>query len=230
VLKVGELVEAVVLAMNIPERRISLGLKQALGDPWEDAQRKYPVGTVVEGPVTSLMNFGAFIDLGNGIEGMVHIGDITNEKRLNHPREVLTQGKIVKAVVLELDSERRRVRLGIKQLEPTSIDQYIEEHKAGDTVTGRLVDVANGSAKVELGEGVFAKCHIQAEAPENPRTESPKADLSSLTSMLSAKWKQGAATASQPAAREQAKAGQVRSFRITNLDPAQKRIEVELAS
>ena len=263
VLKAGELVEAIVLAVNIPERRISLGLKQALGDPWEDAQSKYPVGTVVEGPVTSLMNFGAFIDLGNGIEGMVHIGDIShvdtkhvdtkhadsrqsdsrqsdtrqsdtrNEKRLNHPREVLTQGKIVKAVVLELDSERRRVRLGMKQLQPTSIDEYIGEHKSGDTVTGRLVNVANGMAKVELGEGVFAKCRIEASAPEAgraPDPESPKHDLSSLTSMLSAKWKQGPASASQdPAGREEAKPGQVRSFRITNLDPSQKRIELELA-
>ncbi len=234
VLKPGELVEAVVLAIKIPERRISLGLKQALGDPWEDAKTKYPVGTVMEGPVTSLMNFGAFIDLGNGIEGMVHIGDISNEKRLNHPREVLTPGKVVKAVVLELDAERRRVRLGMKQLEPTSVDQYIEEHKSGDTVTGRLVDVANGSAKVELGEGVFARCRIEEEpratpAPQASRAETQKPDLSSLTSMLSAKWKQGPALASEPPAREQAKPGQVRSFRITALDPAQKRIEVELA-
>ena len=235
VLKAGELVEAIVLAVQIPERRISLGLKQALGDPWEDAQSKYPVGAVVEGPVTSLMNFGAFIDLGNGIEGMVHIGDISNEKRLNHPREVLTQGKIVKAVVLELDAERRRVRLGMKQLEPTSIDQYIEEHKAGDTVTGRLVDVGKGMAKVELGEGVFAKCKMEVEdaKPEAAKPlGAPKADLSSLTSMLSAKWKQGASspgtTPSEAPAPEQARAGQVRSFRITNLDPAQKRIEVEL--
>ncbi len=237
VLKPGELVEAVVLAIKIPERRISLGLKQALGDPWEDAKTKYPVGTVVEGPVTTLMNFGAFVDLGNGIEGMVHIGDITHgdartEKRLNHPREVLTAGKIVKAVVLELDAERRRVKLGMKQLEPTSVDQYIEEHQAGQTVTGRLVDVSSGMAKVELGEGVFAKCRIvAAAAPEAPRADPqpPQRDLSSLTSMLSAKWKQGAATSSEPPAREQAKPGQVRSFRITALDPAQKRIEVELA-
>ncbi|MGI8741153.1 MAG: 30S ribosomal protein S1 [Bryobacteraceae bacterium] len=230
VLKPGELVEAIVLGIHVGERRISLGLKQALGDPWEDAQNKYTPGTVVEGPVTTLMNFGAFIDLGNGIEGMIHIGDISPDKRLNHPREMLSQGRVVRAVVLELDRERRRVKLGMKQLEPTSIDHYIEEHKVGETVTGRLVDVANGTGKAELGEGILVKCRIPAEAAAAPaaREETAKTDLSSLTAMLSAKWKQGGAGPSQPS-REQARAGQVRSFRITNLDPAQKRIEVELA-
>ncbi len=87
VLKPGEMVEVVVLGVNAQEHRISLGLKQALGDPWEEAQRKYTPGAVVEGAVTSLTNFGCFVDLGNGIEGMIHISDITGEKRLNHPRE-----------------------------------------------------------------------------------------------------------------------------------------------
>ena len=117
----------------------------------------------------------------------------------------------------------------MRQLVPTSVDEYILEHQAGETVTGRLVDVSHGMAKVELGEGVFAKCRIVTAAPEAPRADATQRDLSSLTSMLSAKWKQGAASPSEPPAREQAKAGQVRSFRITALDPAQKRIEVELA-
>ena len=106
-------------------------MKQALGDPWEEALKKYPVGAVVEGPVTSLAKFGAFVDLGDGIEGMIHIGDISREKRLNHPNEVLKVGEKVKAQVLEADKERRRLRLGIKQLEPTSIDEYIAERKVG---------------------------------------------------------------------------------------------------
>jgi small subunit ribosomal protein S1 len=228
VLKNGEMVEAVVLAVQIPEKRISLGLKQALGDPWEDAATKYAPGTIVEGPVTSMQNFGAFVDLGNGIDGMIHIGDISREKRLNHPREALSTGQTVKAIVLEVDREKRRIRLGVKQLEPTSIDEFIAEHQVGQLVTGRLVDVRNGRAKAELGEGVYAECQVPGEAPpEAAPPKSEKTDLSSLTAMLSARWKQGAETAERK--REPAKAGQVRSFRITGLDAGGKKIEVELA-
>ena len=117
--------------MNAEERRISLGYKQVLGDPWDSVTQKFPVGSAVEGPVTNLTAFGAFIDLGDGIEGMVHISDITNEKRLNHPKEKLAKGQTVKGVVLEVDRERRRIRLGMKQLEPTTVDGFISEHQTG---------------------------------------------------------------------------------------------------
>lgn len=231
-LKPGDLVESVVLGVNAAEHRISLGLKQALGDPWEEAQQKYPQGTIVEGAVTSIQPFGAFVDLGNGIEGMIHIGDISREKRLNNPREVLAMGQTVKAIVLEQDKERRRIRLGMKQLEPTSLDHYIAEHKVGDVVTGRVVDVSGSRVKAELGEGVFAVCRIPGvEPPKKGASESAsqtsKADLSSMTAMLSARWKKGAPMESQPA-REQLRAGQVQSFRITGIDPAKKSLEVEL--
>jgi small subunit ribosomal protein S1 len=230
VVKVGELVEAVVLGVNIAERRISLGLKQALGDPWDEAASKFAPGTAVEGPVSSLTNFGAFVDLGNGIEGMIHISDITREKRLNHPREALTVGQKVRAAVLELDRPKRRIRLGMKQLEPTTIDEYISEHQPGETVTGRVVETGRDSLKVELGEGVIATCRApeQATAESGGAPQPAAADLSSLTAMLSAKWKQGA-TGTAAAPREAAKAGQIRSFRILTLDAARKRIEVELA-
>jgi small subunit ribosomal protein S1 len=227
VVKPGEMVEAIVLGINLADKRISLGLKQALGDPWEQAQSKYTPGTVVEGPVTSLQNFGAFIDLGDGVDGMVHISDITNEKRLNHPREELITGKTVRAVVLEFDRAKRRIRLGMKQLQPTSVDEYIAEHKVGENVTGRIAEVGGGRAKAEIGEGVFADCRLLAEAAaEQTQAEPGKADLSSLSAMLSAKWKQG--TASSQPAKDQLKAGQVRSFRIVTLDAAKKRIEVEV--
>ena len=228
-LKTGEMVEAVVLGINAADRRISLGLKQALGDPWEDAVKKYPIGAVAEGPVTSLTNFGCFIDLGGGIDGMIHISDITSEKRLNHPREALATGQTVRAVVLEVDRERRRIKLGIKQLEPTTADEYIAEHQVGQAVTGRIVEAGKGRAKVELGEGVFAECQVREEiakgasAPES----ASKADLTSLTAMLSAKWKQGPAAASPP--NESPRAGQIRTFRILKLDQPNKKIEVELA-
>lgn len=229
VLKAGEMVEALVLGVNIAERRISLGLKQALGDPWDDAAKKYAPGTVVEGPVTSLTNFGCFVDLGQGMEGMIHISDITREKRLNHPKEAVTVGQTVRAQVLELDRERRRIKLGIKQLEPTTVDEYLSEHSVGETVTGRIVEAAHGRARVELGEGIFAVCQIPAEATSqaSPGGAAPAADLSSLTAMLSAKWKQGAGAS---AARiEPARAGQIRSFRVVKIDPAAKKIELELA-
>jgi small subunit ribosomal protein S1 len=228
VLKTGEMVEAVVLGVNTPERRIALGLKQALGDPWEEASKKYAPGSVVEGPVTSLTNFGCFVDLGDGIEGMIHISDITGEKRLNHPREALTVGQTVRAQVLELDRERRRIKLGIKQLVPTSVDEYLNEHSVGETVTGRVVDTARGRARVELGEGIFAECRMPEESAAAASSErAPGADLSSLTAMLSAKWKQGG-TAPAAARSEPARAGQIRSFRVVRLDPANKKIELEL--
>jgi len=136
---------------------------------------------------------------------------------------------VVKAQVLEIDAEKRRIRLGMKQLVPTSVDEYIAEHKEGDVVTGRMTDVSSGRAKVELGEGVHATCRLTADAPqrEDPRQES-KVDLSSLTSMLEAKWKGGgeSGSGSKP---ERARAGQVRSFRIVKLDPASKKIELDLA-
>src|SRR5438309_2621739 len=135
VVKPGETVEAVILGVNAGERRISLGLKQALGDPWAGVAQKFAPGTVIEGPVTSLTKFGAFVQLTEGVEGMIHVSDLSAEKRINHPQDMLRVGQTVKAQVLELDPEKRRLKLGIKQMVPTSIEEYIAEHKIGDTVT-----------------------------------------------------------------------------------------------
>jgi small subunit ribosomal protein S1 len=227
-LKIGERVETVILQVNAEERRISLGYKQILGDPWDTVTQKFAVGSVVEGPITNVAAFGVFIDLGDGIEGMVHISDITNEKRLNHPKEKLAKGQTIKGVVLEMDRERRRIRLGMKQLEPTTLDGFISEHQKGETVSGRLVEVHGNKATVELGEGVMGTCQLKATADPAPTPEETKAiDVSSLSAMLAAKWKQGG---SAGPAREMARAGQVRSFRISNLDAAKRLIELELAS
>ncbi|HET9285889.1 MAG TPA: 30S ribosomal protein S1 [Candidatus Angelobacter sp.] len=237
-LKTGETVEAVILGVNAGERRISLGLKQALGDPWADVAQKFPVGSVIEGPVISVAKFGAFVQLAEGIEGMIHVGDISAEKRINHPQEVLKTGQTVKAQVLEIDKEKRRVRLGIKQMVPSSLDEYIAEHKEGDVVTGRTVDVSGDVARIELGEGVFASCHMttaqasseqatsaQATAAESKPKEA-KADLSSLSSMLQTRWKSGGAAGETKT--QSAQTGQIRSFRISKLDPEAKKIELEL--
>jgi small subunit ribosomal protein S1 len=227
--KPGETVEAVVLGLNAPERKLSLGLKQALGDPWADAAQKFPIGSVVEGPISSITKFGAFVQIAEGIEAMIHVSDISAEKRINHPQDVLKTGQTVKAQVLELDVKKRRLKLGIKQLVPTSIDEYVVERKTGDVVTGRVIEVAGNSARVELGEGIHARCQLSAEKnKQEAGNQSGKTDLASLSSMLQARWKSGAVA--QTAKPEEVRAGQVRSFRITKLDPAAKKIEVELAA
>lgn len=230
VVKPNDLVEAVILGVNQADRRISLGLKQALGDPWADVARKFPVGWVVEGPVTSIQKFGAFVQIAEGVEGMIHIGDISadKDKRLNHPQEAIKMGQVVKAQVLEVDTEKRRLRLGMKQLVPTSVDEYIAEHKEGDVVTGRTTDVSGSRAKVELGEGVNATCRLMFDTPgKEEKANASKVDLSSLSSMLEARWK-GGEGGPGGAKSEPVRSGQVRSFRIVKLDPAIKKIELEL--
>jgi small subunit ribosomal protein S1 len=225
--KPGDTVDAVILAVNPAEQRISLGLKQALGDPWADAAQKFPVGSEVEGPVVSLTKFGAFVQLAEGLEGMVHVSDISAEKRINHPQDVLKVGQSVKALVLELDTEKRRLKLGMKQLVPTSIDEYVVEHKPGDEVSGRVVEVSSGAAQVELGEGIRAACKLPQPKKEDATAGSGAGtDVASLSSMLAARWKSGAvAESSKP---QEIQSGQIRKFRITKLDPAAKKIEVEL--
>jgi small subunit ribosomal protein S1 len=186
------------------------------------------VGKVVEDvPVTNLAKFGAFVDLGDGIEGMIHIADITSEKRLDHPKDMLAAGQKVRALILEVDRERRRIRLGMKQLEPTVVDKFIEEHKVGDTLSGRVISVAGEMAKVEVSEGIAATCRLPKDEPKQPAAEAPKAaDLSSMTAMLAQRWKQGGA--GESAGAPKLRTGEIRSFRISKLDAAAKRIEVEM--
>ena len=160
VVKPGETVEVVVLGVNQAEHRIALGLKQALGDPWANVAQSFAVGSVIEGPVTSLTKFGAFVQLAEGIEGMIHVSDISAEKRIEYPQDVLKVGQLVKAQVLAVDTAKRLLRLGMKQLVPTSVDEYIAEHKEGDVVTGRMGEVSGGHARVELGDGINASCRI----------------------------------------------------------------------
>jgi len=226
VVKTGETVEVIVLGINAGERRISLGLKQALGDPWVDVPQRFAVGSAVEGPVTSLTKFGAFVQLSEGVEGMIHVSDISAEKRIGQPADVLRVGQLVKAQVLAIDAEKRQMRLGMKQLVPTGLDEYVAEHKEGDVVTGRLVEDSGEQSRVELGEGIFAVCKGTAAVTAKSETQKQsKADLSSLSSMLQARWKTGAGA---PAKAEPARAGQVRSFRIARLDRTAKKIELEL--
>jgi len=230
VVKPGDTVEAVILGISMGERRMSLGLKQALGDPWADVAQKVAVGSVIEGPVTNIAKFGAFVQLTEGVEGMIHISEITAEKRINHPQEVLKIGQVVKAQVLAVDAEKRNIRLSMKQLIPSGLDEYIADHKEGDVVTGRMLEVSEGNARVELGEGVQGTCRMKAASPvverEPPAPATVKADLSSLGSMLQARWKSGAPASE--AAPEAGRTGQILKFRITKLEADPKKIELEL--
>jgi len=216
----------VILGVQAPEHRISLGLKQALGDPWVDAPQRFPVGSAIEGPVTSLTKFGAFVQLAEGVEGMVHVSEISAEKRINQPADVLRVGQVVQAQVIAIDPEKRQMRLSMKQLVPTGIDEYLAEHNEGDVVTGRLMDDSGSQPRVELGDGIHATCKMSAAAPAKIEVPAPSnTDLSSLTSMLQARWKSGSSPTPKA---EPARAGQVRSFRIVRLDKGAKKIEVEL--
>jgi small subunit ribosomal protein S1 len=230
ILKQGERVDAVILSIKPEERRIALGLKQTLADPWTEVERNFPVGSQIEGPVTSLMNFGAFVQLADGIDGLVHISEIDADRRLDHPSEVLHVGQVVKALVLAIDTEKRQIKLSMKQLIPTDIDEYITERKVGDTVTGRVVESSPSFFQVELGDGIRAICHkkegIAASAPKEAKPEGAL-DLSALSSMLKDRWKGKTAPAS--AKPEPLAEGQVRTFKITRLDAEAKKIEVELA-
>lgn len=230
-LKSGETVEGVILGINTAEKRISLGLKQALGDPWAETAKNLTVGSVIEGPVVSITKFGAFVQIAEGVEGMIHVSEISAEKRINHPQDVLKAGQVVKAQVLDIDGAKRNIRLSIKQMVPSSLDEYIAEHKEGDTVTGRVMKVSDGIARVELGEGVQGTCRMdsadKSQEEKAASTGNKPADLGSLSSMLQQRWKSGASpTAAKPDA---SSTGQIRSFRISKLDPAAKKIELELA-
>jgi small subunit ribosomal protein S1 len=225
-LKEGDTVEAVVLGVDTASKRISLGLKQALGDPWTDVAAKFGVGSQVEGPVTRMATFGAFVELAEGIEGLVHISEIVADRRLNHPSDVLHVGEVVKASVVAVDPEKRQIKLSMKQLIPTGLGEYLEEHKVGDTVSGRIVEQSAGLVVVELGEGIRATCPVEAEVVEESKASGGGVDLSQLTSMLSAQWKGAAGAAKKKA--EPLAVGQVRSFKIVGLDAEAQRIELKL--
>jgi len=159
VVKPGDQVEAVVLAVNSRERRISLGIKQLEPDPWSTVESRYSVGSVVEGRVRKLTDFGAFVEIEEGIDGLVHVSDLSWTKRVKHPSEVLKKGQSVQAVVLHINAANRRLSLGIKQLQPDAWEVFFRSHQVGDVVRGKVCRAANFGVFVELAEGVEGLCH-----------------------------------------------------------------------
>jgi small subunit ribosomal protein S1 len=164
VVKPGDQVEAVVLEVHPKDRRISLGLKQLEPNPWTTIDSRYSVGSVVEGRVRNMTDFGAFIEIEEGIDGLVHVSDLSWTKRIKHPSEILKKGQIVQAVILNIDSSQHRLSLGIKQLQPDAWETYFQSHQVGDTVHGRVCRLASFGAFVELAEGVEGLCHF-SEVP-----------------------------------------------------------------
>ena len=156
---VNDQVECVVLNVNPTERRISLGMRQLATNPWDSLIEKYPVGASVEGKVRNLTDFGAFIEIEEGIDGLVHVSNLSWTKRVKHPSEVLKKGDRVKAVVLAIDSEKRRLSLGVKQLQPDVWESFFQQHRIGDVVHGKVLRVATFGAFVEIADGIEGLCH-----------------------------------------------------------------------
>lgn len=172
----GQQVSAAVLALDPQAQRMSLGLKQLTEDPWKGLESKYPKGARVKGPVTGLTKYGAFVEIEPGIEGMIHVSDFSWEKRIAQPRDVVNKGDEVEACILNVDLEKRRIALGIKQLSSSPFELFMVNHKVGDTVEGEVVRLAEFGAFVRLAEGVEGFMHVSQVASE--RVEDPSKHLS----------------------------------------------------
>lgn len=164
VVKPGDQVEAVVLELNTKDRRISLGLKQLEANPWTTVEQRYSVGSVVEGRVRNMTEFGAFIEIEEGIDGLVHISDLSWTKRVKHPSEILRKGSVVQAVILAIDANSKRLSLGIKQLQPDAWETFFQQRNVNDVIHGKVLRVAGFGGFVELAEGVEGLCHF-SEVP-----------------------------------------------------------------
>jgi small subunit ribosomal protein S1 len=156
---VGDQVDCVVLNVNPAERRISLGMRQLATNPWDSLHEKFPVGMTVEGRVRNLTDFGAFIEIEEGIDGLVHVSNLSWTKRVKHPSEVLKKGDRVKAIILAIEPDKRRLSLGVKQLQPDVWESFFQAHHVGDVVHGKVLRVAAFGAFVEIAEGVEGLCH-----------------------------------------------------------------------
>jgi len=165
--KPGDEVETIILSVNPTDRRISLGMKQLQDNPWEQLEDKYPVGAIIEGRVRNLTDFGAFIEIEDGIDGLVHVSNLSWTKRIKHPSEVLKKGEKVRAIVLGVEPENRRLSLGVKQLQPDVWDTFFAQHRIGDVIKGKILRTAQFGAFVEIAEGVEGLCHVSEAVDQN---------------------------------------------------------------
>ncbi|NOT61781.1 MAG: S1 RNA-binding domain-containing protein, partial [Acidobacteria bacterium] len=163
----GQEIEAKVLAVDQNNRRISRGLKQIESNPWETIRDRYTVGTRVKGKVRNLTDFGAFVEVEEGIDGLVHVSDISWTKRIKHPNEALKKNQEVDAVITAIDIDGRRLSLSIKDLEPNAWDRFFDTHKIGDVVPGKVTRFANFGAFIELEDGIEGLCHVSKLADQH---------------------------------------------------------------
>jgi small subunit ribosomal protein S1 len=178
IVKVGDEVDVVVLEVKSDAQRISLGLKQGLPDPWQAAAERFPVGSTINGRVRSLTDFGAFVEIDDGLEGLIHISDISWTERVKHPSEKFKKGDSVEAKVLKVDAENRRLSLGIKQLNDIWANWFTAHH-VNEIVKGKVVRTTDFGAFVELADGIEALCHvseIEERRPKGEREKQPRKD------------------------------------------------------
>jgi len=167
---VGETVEAVVLDIKPDNRRISLGMKQVAANPWDVISEKYPVGTTIEGKIKNITDFGLFIGIDEGIDGLVHISDISWTKRIKHPSELYKKGDVVQAIVLDIDKESERFSLGVKQLQADPWETVSERYEVGKKITGTITNVTDFGVFVELEEGIEGLIHVSEISKEKIKT------------------------------------------------------------
>ena len=191
----GETVEVEVLGVDPRNRRISLGMKQTQPNPWETLPERFHVGDRVRGRVRNLTDFGAFVEVEDGVDGLVHVSDISWNKRIKHPGEVLKKGQEIEAVITNIDVDNRRLSLSIKDTEPSAWEKFTSEHRPGDIVRGKITRFANFGAFVELAEGLEGLCHVSELSDE--RVERPE---------------------------DAAQLGQEMDFRILRIEPESKKI------
>ncbi len=160
IVSVGDEVEAVVLDIKPDNRRISLGMKQAKPNPWDIISEKYPVGTTIEGKIKNITDFGLFIGIDEGIDGLVHISDISWTKRIKHPNEIFKKGDLIQAIVLDIEKDQERFSLGIKQLQPDPWQSVAERYKVGKEITGTVTNITDFGIFVELEEGIEGLIHV----------------------------------------------------------------------
>ena len=170
VVSVGEIVDALVLDIKPENRRISLGMKQAAPNPWDVISDKYPVGTTIEGKIKNITDFGLFIGIDEGIDGLVHISDISWTKRIKHPSEIYKKGDVIQAIVLEIDKAQERFSLGIKQLQADPWDTVAERYEVGKEITGTVTNVTDFGVFVELEEGIEGLVHVSEISKEKIKT------------------------------------------------------------
>ena len=166
---VGDTVECIIISVHPTERRISLGMRQLQSNPWDSLHDKYPVGATVEGRVRNMTDFGVFIGIEEGIDGLVHVSNLSWTKRVKHPSEILKKGDRVKAVILAIEPDKRRLSLGVKQLQPDAWETFFRDHKIGDVMHGKVVRVAAFGAFIDIAEGIEGLCH-NSEAADDKGT------------------------------------------------------------